>query len=311
MAKKDKNTPKAKLTLGKDIDKNAPDNIENIDMALRLFNGMPKELQDFLMTLSEYLNEMPEDEREKLLESLEQMEEFSDEDEDYEDEDDDDEDEDYEDEDDDLDKYDYPYFLPRPEVHKYTLRVTLRGLKPAIYRKFNVPSNISLRHLSELLLPLMGWEGYHLNQFRKGYNYYAPAYQRDNEMPISFGSAQNFNQEDYTLSDILSEKGKSIEWEYDFGDSWYHDVKLSSIGDYSEGEPRISFIKGERACPPEDCGSIWGYMGLLELHAKLKARKRLTKEEKDHLEWFDMDKDFDPAEFDAELAKGYCDDFCE
>ena len=46
-------------------------------------------------------------------------------------------------------EYSYPHFLPRQKVEKYTLRVTLLGFKPSIYRKFNVPSNITLRHLSE------------------------------------------------------------------------------------------------------------------------------------------------------------------
>lgn len=85
------------------------------------------------------------------------------------------------------DEFVYQYFLPRPDVRKYTLRVTLKGLKPAIYRKFNVPSNISLRHLSELLLELMGWSNEHLNQFRKGNGYYAPAYQREEEDDFMMG----------------------------------------------------------------------------------------------------------------------------
>lgn len=207
----------------------------------------------------------------------------------------------------------YPHFLAREKVQKYTLRVTLRGLKPAIYRKFTVPSNITLRHLSELLLQLMGWEGYHLNQFRKGDNYYAPIYQRKDEMPILFGRAENFNQEDYTLSDLLSEKGKSIEWEYDFGDSWYHDTRLSSIDEYTEGEPRITFIKGERECPPEDCGGIWGYEELLQIFEKRKSHKRLTSEERERLDWYGMgkDTDFDPAFFDTSFAHEICEDFCE
>lgn len=185
------------------------------------------------------------------------------------------------------------------------------GLKPAIYRKFSVPSNISLRHLSEMLVELMGWGGGHLNQFRKGDDYYAPAYQRENEMPVFFGRARNYNQEDYRLSDILYEKGKTIEWEYDFGDSWCHDVRLSSIGEYTEGEPLVSFIKGERACPPEDCGGIWGYEDLLELHAKQQARIRLSREDKERLEWYDMAEDFDPEYYDTVFAREICDDFCE
>ena len=140
-------------------------------------------------------------------------------------------------------KEDNPHFLPDDKVLKYTLRVTLRGLKPAIYRKISVPSNISLRYLSEMLVELMGWDGGHLNQFRKGEDYYAPAYQRENEMPIFFGRSRNHNQEDFRLSDVLYGKGKTIEWEYDFGDCWCHDVRLSSIGEYTEGEPnKGSFI---------------------------------------------------------------------
>lgn len=278
--------------------------------ALQSIAQLPPEQQQELLALAEEFEQLQEDKQDAMLSFLQQMSQMSD---------------------DEQDRFldnlessfgfgddsasdeggDYPHFLPRPNVHKYTLRVTLRGLKPAIYRKFCVPSNITLRHLSELLLELMGWEGYHLNQFRKGFNFYAPAYQREDEIPVLFGPARNYNQEDYTLSDLLSEKGKSIEWEYDFGDSWYHDIRLSSIGDYAEGEPLITFIKGERECPPEDCGSIWGYQELLELHEKRKSRKRLTSEEKGRLEWYGMDGDFDPTYFDTNFARELCEEYCK
>ena len=211
---------------------------------------------------------------------------------------------------------DYPHFLPDDEVLKYTLRVTLKGLKPAIYRKFNVPSNISLRLLSELIIDLMSWEGSHLNQFRKGDDFYAPAYQRENEMPVFFGRARNHNQEEFALSDILYEKGKTIEWEYDFGDSWLHEVRLSSISEYAEGEAPITFVKGERACPPEDCGGIWGYEDLLEIRERwLKytahAGRRPSRDDLDRLEWYDMNGDFDPEYYDTGFARKICDDFCK
>lgn len=165
----------------------------------------------------------------------------------------------------------------------------------------------------------MGWTNEHLNQFRKGDDFYAPAYQREHELPPLFAPVpdgfpsgpRNHNQEDYTLSDLLTEKGKSIEWEYDFGDSWYHDVKLSSIGDYKADEPLVSFIKGERECPPEDCGGIWGYQDLLSIYEKKKSRKRLTPDEKDRLEWYEMDEDFDPDYFDTDFAHLICEDYCE
>lgn len=206
----------------------------------------------------------------------------------------------------------YPHYLPAVNVQKYTIRIALRGISPSIWRKFEVPSNITLRHLSELCLELMGWENEHLNQFRKGDDYYAPFYQREYEMDPMFGPARNHNQEDYTIADLLKDKGKVICWEYDFGDSWEHDIRLSSVSEYAPDEPHtIVFKGGKRQCPPEDCGGVWGYEELLKLHAKLKSRKRLTEDELDRLDWYGMDNDYDPEDFDSEYCEEICDDFNE
>lgn len=101
----------------------------------------------------------------------------------------------------------YPSFREGDYALMYTLRVTLKHVSPKIYRKFEVPSNITLRH----------------------------------------------------LADVLCQKGKSIELEYDFGDGWCHEVRLSGISEYIDDEPHyIYFLKGERACPLEDIGGPWG-----------------------------------------------------
>ncbi|WP_407440612.1 plasmid pRiA4b ORF-3 family protein [Fibrobacter sp.] len=289
-----------------------PEELEAMDAFEKEFDRMPEEMQEALVEMVKQLKKMPENKRAELFEAFDKLSALMEDREgktDFE-ENDFDEDEDY------GDVSNYSHFLPSDEVQKYTLRVTLKGLKPAIYRKFNVPSNISLRLLSELIIDLVGWEGSHLNQFRKGDDYYAPAYQRENEMPMIFGPARNHNQEEFALSDILCEKGKTIEWEYDFGDSWLHEVRLSSIGEYAEGEAPISFVKGDRACPPEDCGGIWGYEDLLEIRERwLKytahAGKRPSRDDLERLEWYDMNRDFDPEEFDTDYAREICDDFCK
>lgn len=312
MSKK-KQTPhiiseEAQLEALEAISKMSPEQQQELLAFAEEFEQMPEELQDMMVDFFNMIEHMPKSEKEEFLQQMEQLDSIL-----------------HVDDSDDnsvgdffestaSDEYNidsYPHFLPRQNVQKYTLRVTLRGIKPAIYRKFCVPSNVTLRHPSELILELMGWTNEHLNQFRKGDTYYAPAYQREHEMPVLFGPARNYNQEEYTLSDLLSEKGKSIEWEYDFGDSWYHDVKLSSVGDYKQGEPLVSFIKGERECPPEDCGGIWGYQDLLAIYEKKKSRKRLTSEEKERLEWYEMDEYFDPEYFNNDFAHIICEDYCE
>ena len=197
----------------------------------------------------------------------------------------------------------YPHYHSSRNVLKYTLRITLREIKPAIWRKIEVPSNITLRHLGDLISDLMGWSGYHLNQFRKRNDYYMPAYQRDGEEDYVW-NCNNYNQEDFTIDDVLQKKTETFIWEYDFGDSWEHEVRLSSIGEYKPGEERkIRFVGGKRQCPPEDCGSYWGYDELIETFNRFKAGEKLSEDELENLEWAGWDEDYDPDYLDVEFCE--------
>ena len=100
---------------------------------------------------------------------------------------------------------------------------------------------------------------------------------------------------------MLNAKGDKIEFEYDFGDSWTHELWVKGIRDYEPGEnPHVELIKGHGQCPPEDCGGVWGYEELLEIRQK----KRKSADDKERLEWYYMDeKDFDAEYFDLEEFK--------
>jgi hypothetical protein len=54
-------------------------------------------------------------------------------------------------------------------------------------------------------------------------------------------------------------------------------------------------LTGKRACPPEDCGGIWGYGDLLEA-----IHDPTHPEHKDMLEW--LGGSFDPEEFDVDIV---------
>ena len=199
----------------------------------------------------------------------------------------------------------YPHYLPSERVQRYTLRIALRDHKPTIWRKVDVPSNLSLRHLGDLILSLMGWDGGHLNQFVKGNVCYLPYYQREPSGEADFDwNCENVNQEDYTIADLVAAKGRSVRFEYDFGDGWEHEVRLSDVAEYEDGEAReIVFRGGKRACPPDDCGGVWGYEELLEILSRLKAGGKLSDDELEHLEWADWDKDYDPEALDLDRCR--------
>ena len=186
-----------------------------------------------------------------------------------------------------------PMVLPRRDVKEYHVRIKLNNTDLKIWREVKVPSNITLQTLAELLLEVMGWMMEHLYQFRFKGEYYCSKEQ----MEDSFFPSRDKDFAKVTLSDLLTEKGVRMKLEYDYGDSWEHDVWVKGIREYDKGEkPSITFVTGHGECPPEDCGGVWGYADLLGLTRK----KKLTAEERENLEWYQMDEE---SEFDHE----YCD----
>ena len=96
--------------------------------------------------------------------------------------------------------------------------------------------------------------------------------------------------DDYYCRDyqpVQVEKDK-FTYEYDFGDGWEHIILLEKILPPEDGATYPRCIKGKRACPPEDCGGIWGYAHLLEVIADPE-----DPEHDEMLEWLG-------GEFDSE-----------
>lgn len=210
---------------------------------------------------------------------------FSYEDEDY---------EDYDEEDTDFDLspgFPEVLFISGQEQKEYHLRIKLNNAPVPVWREIKVPSNTSLEFLAYIIEEAMGWWHEHLHMFRDK----DTLYKNRKEIKIErgmlpWGESRNQPTEEYALSDLLNMKGKRIKFEYDFGDSWEHDVWMKGVSDYTdEHQPGLYLVKAEGTCPPEDCGGVWGYANLLEI----KNKNRKTREEKDRLEWYGIDKYYD------------------
>lgn len=138
----------------------------------------------------------------------------------------------------------------------YQLKVTLKGLKPPIWRKIQVASTITLEELHLIVQEVMGWENYHLHQFLIGGTSYS--------QPQQFGLEAR-NEKIVMLSKVVIEEKFKFSYIYDLGDDWEHEIFVEKILPLSDGVNYPICLTGKRACPPEDCGGVWGYAELLEV----------------------------------------------
>ena len=176
-----------------------------------------------------------------------------------------------------------------PEIKKiYQLKVTLRDSKPPIWRRIQVPADITLHRLHLILQVVMGWGNYHLYGFRiKGRDFGEP----DTEDDIF--NLNLVNSHRTKLNKVLTKEKTQFIYDYDFGDSWEHRIVLEKILPVDPDKPYPVCIKGKRACPPEDCGGIWGYYDLLEI-----MKNPNHKEYAEMMDW--VGGEFDTEEFDIE-----------
>lgn len=141
----------------------------------------------------------------------------------------------------------------------YQLKIILNGTKPLIWRRLLVDSNTKLDALHLAIQITMGWTNSHMHQFMDGYQIF---YGHPNP---DIGGFKVADESQFRLSELLQAEKDSLLYEYDFGDGWQHKVILEKILPFDAQKKLPYCVTGKRACPPEDCGGIWGYADLLEI----------------------------------------------
>jgi len=177
----------------------------------------------------------------------------------------------------------------------YQLKISLLNAKPPIWRRILVPGTINLGDLHTVLQIVMGWTDSHLHQFIANNKFYGIQDEGlDFDMEIE-------DESQYKISELLKKEKRTIAYEYDFGDSWRHNIVLEKILPFENDKELPVCVTGKRACPPEDCGGIWGYTELLQI-----LKDSSHPEHHEMLDWlggeFDSEK-FDVNETNAVLAE--------
>ncbi len=171
----------------------------------------------------------------------------------------------------------------------YQIKIDLKDSKPKIWRRVLIPSDMKLSDFHEVIQITMGWTNSHLHQFIKDRVYYTVK-MKDDDL---WDEMENVDYKRMKVSDLLKFEKEKIMYEYDYGDSWNHDIILEKILPFDKEQELPVCIKGKMNCPPEDCGGIWGYMQMLEILSRPDH-----KEYKDYLAW--LGGEFDPEYFDLD-----------
>jgi Plasmid pRiA4b ORF-3-like protein len=181
-----------------------------------------------------------------------------------------------------------------PENTIYQLKITLLGSSPPVWRRIRVPGDFLMDDLHEMIQVVMGWQNCHLHQFifRSGKRMIFVRPEDEDHEP-DFGGRTTLDSLEHTLADIATRRKMKIIYEYDFGDSWEHEILVEDILPASPDSPAPRCLDGAGACPPEDCGGVCGYQSLLEALADPSH-----PEHEEYKEW--VEEDFDPGQFDVD-----------
>ena len=168
-----------------------------------------------------------------------------------------------------------------------TVRIELIDTDPLIWREVDVPTSITLKVLHDIVQITMGWLDYHLWEFTIGKQRYGLPMDED------WGTAPRTEAIKVRLRDVLKPRKTTIEYLYDFGDSWAHRLTVTGIRQGTHGVSYPHYVGGAWDCPPEDCGGTWGYSDLLKV-----LRNPAHPEYKEMKAW--VGRKFDAEVFDVE-----------
>lgn len=171
----------------------------------------------------------------------------------------------------------------------YQVKITLLDNESLpVWRRVLVPSAIPLDRLHVVIQAAMGWENYHLHYFLDGETHYGEA-----EPELQYRDERKVRLDD------LVKPGGHLLYNYDFGDSWDHEILVeeATVATSDGRYPRC--IAGEAACPPEDVGGTGGYARLIQILGDPGH-----PEHRDVVGWLGLDDPgrFDPAHFSLEEA---------
>ncbi|MDR1886881.1 MAG: plasmid pRiA4b ORF-3 family protein [Prevotellaceae bacterium] len=148
------------------------------------------------------------------------------------------------------------------KIKTFQFKIQIEDItRPPVWRKVLVPETFTFHRFHQVIQAAFGWEDTHLYQFSE---------KEDGEDIISVPSGDDWDVQvidsrNKILKDVFTKEGKRYIYIYDLGDDWVHKIILEKITD--DKRKKAHCIDGKGACPPENCGGVWGYEDLKEVFA--------------------------------------------
>ncbi|MDR2496025.1 MAG: plasmid pRiA4b ORF-3 family protein [Tannerellaceae bacterium] len=191
----------------------------------------------------------------------------------------------------------------------FQFKIQLKGIsKPPVWRTISIPADFTFLRFHTAIQVAFGWENDHLFEFsdnRSTIRISVPV--KDDFSALGFSAlsftarAQAKNASKTRLSDIFTDKISKLLYVYDFGDNWVHEITLKSVVDTTTSQAVCLSCKG--ACPPEDCGGIYGYEAIKETFATMPESAKAEE----YREWLGLEdgETWDAHDFNIDEVNTY------
>lgn len=150
------------------------------------------------------------------------------------------------------------------------LCIELLDITPRIWRRVEVPLDLTLKGLHDVIQAAMGWQDYHLYAFQVGDTSYGEP------TTSAFDGHRTLSARTARLRALLDRGVECFSYLYDFGDDWEHLITVEAVEEGAPGVAYPRFVDGARRGPPEDVGGPPGYQEFLK--AATNPRHRRHKE---------------------------------
>jgi len=170
----------------------------------------------------------------------------------------------------------------------YQVKITIEGIEPSIWRRLLIPSGITFHKFHKIIQVAFDWQDYHLFLFELPHFII-----KDPDPDLPFHEVEK-NPKKVKIDPVFKEY-KHFLYEYDFGDSWRHEIVIEDIVTLEEKLNHPTCIDGAQNRPPEDVGGIGGYTRFLDI-----IRDPSHSDYEEMLLWAEKDtggRKFDPDYF--------------